>query len=362
MPFFKPFTAQMASQQLQQRLAKAAAKRPDRPLQAHLSSPLLGLDVSFAANGPDLPYHSASVGKLFTASVAFGLAQAGMLNLDAPITTWLDEARLQGLFLAEPSAVTPRMLISHTSGVADYFEGITSDGVADSFIAQVLAQPNQLYQPWDLVEYTRQRQKPLFAPGAGFGYSDTGYILLGLVCEAATGKPLEQLLQEMIFGPVNMADSWLAFGQGGRLRPGQAVAPAWFNGVELSRANSLSCDWAGGGLFGTSADMTRFAHALNQGMLTGPDALEQMRACPNKFQPGLYYGAGGMEARFGDFFFLLGSLPRLKGHIGVLSTHLWYQPEKQLAIALNLADNTRMEESFRLLIDLLMIVGRLKTP
>jgi D-alanyl-D-alanine carboxypeptidase len=77
-----------------------------------------------------------------------------------------------------------------------------------------------------------------------------------------------------------------------------------------------------------------------------------MDACRHKFRPGIYYGQGMMEIRFKEFFFLLGRLPRIKGHIGILATHLFYDPSREAHIILNLGDNTRMVESFRALIQI----------
>jgi D-alanyl-D-alanine carboxypeptidase len=67
-----------------------------------------------------------------------------------------------------------------------------------------------------------------------------------------------------------------------------------------------------------------------------------------------------MELRFKEFFFLLGHLPRCRGHIGVLATHLFYDPVKDAHIILNLGDNTRMVESFQALIEIENILFRMR--
>ena len=84
-----------------------------------------------------------------------------------------------------------------------------------------------------------------------------------------------------------------------------------------------------------------------------------MDVCPHKFQPGIYYGLGMMEIRFRDFFFLLGGLPKVKGHIGILSTHLFYDPTTETHVVMNFGDTARMVESFKALIEIVSGVKKL---
>ena len=70
----------------------------------------------------------------------------------------------------------------------------------------------------------------------------------------------------------------------------------------------------------------------------------------NKFRPGIFYGLGMMELRFEGFFFLFRGLPKPRGHIGVLSTHLFYDIENDLHIIMNFGSDKRMVESFKALV------------
>lgn len=362
MNFFKPVTSQQTEQALLAAFDAANKKHPDRPLQARVHAPSRGVDLAYPPSAPNTPYHVASIGKLFTAVLAFRAAEQARLSLSDPITKFFNPQQTQGLFVIDQTDhatdVTVLHLLQHTSGIADYFEGKSS--ATSSFFSDVLQQPHHLYTPWELVEYTRKHQNALCTPGSAFNYSDTGYVLLGLLLEQAFGLPFYTLLDQEIFAPLGMHDSYLAFSPSALTPSRQTPEKIWFNNTEISQFTSLSCDWAGGGVFSTTQDLLAFQLALRSGKLISAEHLQMMDTCPHKFEPGIYYGTGGMEIHFKDFFFMLGHLPKLKGHIGILATHMFYDPDRGISVVLNLGDNTRMEESFRLLIDLLFILLRQK--
>ena len=203
-----------------------------------------------------------------------------------------------------------------------------------------------------LVDFTRERQEAVAAPGEKYNYSDTGYILLGLLIEKVTGKSFGSNLVDEFFRPLDMADSYLMFYTEPANKTDNPIEPIWFDDKEVSRYESLSCDWAGGGIVSTTDDLLKFNRALREGRLIQPSTLAGMDECPNRFRPGIYYGLGMMEIRFKDFFFLLGHLPKVKGHIGILSTHMFYDPIRDAHIIMNFGSTNRMEESFRALIEI----------
>jgi D-alanyl-D-alanine carboxypeptidase len=133
---------------------------------------------------------------------------------------------------------------------------------------------------------------------------------------------------------------------------GKKLEKIWLNEVEISDFESMSCDWAGGGIISTTADLVKFNRALRCGRLIQDKTLAAMDICEHKFHSGIYYGSGMMEIRFSDFFFLLRGLPKLKGHIGILSTHMYHDPVHEAHIILNFGSTKRMNESFRALIEI----------
>lgn len=329
-----------------------------RALQIHVQSEQLGIDYTYPPESNQLAFHGASIGKLFTAVLVGMLAERGRLRLDDPISSYLPAELLAGLFVFDgrdhQTEVTIRQLLGHTSGIADYIDDRGS--APQAFLEQTITCPDRLWQPLELIDYTRKYLKAVDAPGKVFHYSDSGYILLGLLIEQITGKAFHEILQAEIFSPLGMHRSSLMFHQ-----PGGRIEPIWLNGVEVSRFQSLSCDWSGGGIVSTPRDLAAFMNALQAGRLISKELLANMETTVNKFQPGIYYGLGMMEIRFGDFFFLLKKLPKVKGHIGILATHLFYDPATSTSIILNFGDDRRMVESFKALIEIVSTLQKVQT-
>lgn len=339
---------------------KLQAKSGPKPTQIRVASERLGLDYTFPAGSGGRPYHLASIGKMFTAVLVQRLAERGALSIQDPLVKFFTPAELERLFVFKGVDYAPQVaiehLLGHTSGIADYFEGKTKDG--RTLIKDVLENPGTHWTPQALVAFTRQNQQAVGVPGKAYNYSDTGYILLGQLIEKISGKSFDQNLTDEIFLPLDMRDSYLMF-YSEPANPRQPIQPIYFGKQEVSGYESLSCDWAGGGIVSTTDDLLKFSRALREGRLIRPETLAGMDVCPHKFQPGIYYGLGMMEIRFKDFFFLLGGLPKVKGHIGILSTHLFYDPTTETHIVMNFGDTARMVESFKALIEIVSGVKKL---
>lgn len=361
MKIFKPLNPRQAASQLDRYFAGVQAKGTPRPLQIRVFAPKLGLDYAFPADSTNRPFHTASIGKMFTAALVLMLADAGELSLGDPICRFFSPAELDGLFVYRgvdyARQVTVEHLLGHTSGAADYFEGKTRSG--EPFTAGVLKNPRVRWTPQALIDFTRRNQAAVGAPGQVFNYSDTGYILLGLLIEKVTGRPFHENLHNTIFRPLDMRDSYLMF-YSQPLNPApKPLEKIWFNRVEISGFESLSCDWAGGGIVSTPDDLLKFNQALRAGRLARPETLGLMDAARRRFRPGIHYGLGMMEIRFSEFFFLLRGLPRLKGHIGILATHLFYDPDHEAHIVMNFGDTGRMAASFQALIQIVSALKRI---
>jgi len=360
----KQIDPQQVSAHFDRYFQKVQIKSHAQPTQVKVFSEKLGLDYDFSSNSTSLegpaPYHVASIGKMFTAVLVQMLAERGTYTIKDPIARFFSPAELERLFVYKgvdyAGQVTIEHLLGHTSGIADYFEGKVTRG--ETLIKDVLANPHTRWTPDSLIEFTRERQQAVGAPGKVFNYSDTGYLLLGKLIEKVSGKPFHHNLQESIFRPLEMCDTYLMF-FGEPANPKRKIEKIWFGKQEVSQYESLSCDWAGGGIVSTTADLLKFNRALRGGQLIQSGVLETMDVCAHKFQPGIYYGLGMMEIRFRDFFFLLGRLPQVKGHIGILSTHLFYDPTTDAHVILNFGATTRMAESFRALIEIETMLQRM---
>ena len=140
-------------------------------------------------NAPEARYRIGSVTKQFTAALILQLAEAGEIRLDAPISRYLPG------YPAAQSVVTVHHLLSHTSGVPEHtirpeFQDIMRDPIA----------------PEDFLEVFSGR--PLdFEPGTAYNYSNSGYILLGVVIERVTGQPYAEALRQRVLEPLGLAES-----------------------------------------------------------------------------------------------------------------------------------------------------------
>ncbi|MEP7186790.1 MAG: serine hydrolase domain-containing protein [Rhodanobacter sp.] len=130
-------------------------------------------------------YRLASITKQFTAAAILLLAEHDRLRLDDPIRHWLPSLP------ATTDKVTLRELLSHTGGLIDYEDLIpsgTTEQVHDADVLRMLSNTTKTY----------------FAPGSAYRYSNTGYVLLGLVVERASGMSLPLYLKQNIFLPLHM--------------------------------------------------------------------------------------------------------------------------------------------------------------
>ncbi|HYI42578.1 MAG TPA: serine hydrolase domain-containing protein, partial [Sphingomicrobium sp.] len=134
---------------------------------------------------PDLPYQIASISKQFTAMALLLLENEGKLSLDDKVSKWIP-----GISGGEKIAL--RQLLNHTSGLQDYWP--------QDFSFPAMAQPTTAQGIVD-----RWAKKPLdFEPGDQAQYSNTAYVVAGMVAEKASGEPLMAYLQRKIFRPLGM--------------------------------------------------------------------------------------------------------------------------------------------------------------
>jgi D-alanyl-D-alanine carboxypeptidase len=339
-------------------------------VQALVFSPKLGLDWRFAegtskragALTVDQPFHVASVGKLFTATILFQLSEEGKIDLNAPIASVIGRGKLADLFvyggIDYSDKVTFRQLISHTSGIADYFGGPVLSGETMEKLLET--QSDKVWQPQELLDFSIEHQVAEFAPEAGYLYSDTGYVLLGMLIETIEGKAFEAVLEDRLFKPLQMAHSYMTMRSSPLSGDVKPIADLWLNGVEFGDKKALSVDWAGGGVISTLDDLMKFSVALHSGSLISEASQNRMFSDTNKSEQGIYTGDGGMTVRFKKFFPLL-NLPLVRGHIGILSTHVFYDSTTDTHIVLNFGSTSKMVPSFKALIDILSVLKGIKS-
>jgi CubicO group peptidase (beta-lactamase class C family) len=134
---------------------------------------------------PATNYRLASVTKQFTAASILILARDGKLSIDDPIRKW---------FPALPDGITIRHLLTHTSGIVDY-EDVMPEGTT-----------TQVHDI-DVLHLVEQNPQSYFAPGTSYKYSNSGYALLALIVERASGQTFASFLHDRIFQPFGMTNT-----------------------------------------------------------------------------------------------------------------------------------------------------------
>lgn len=275
-------------------------------------------------------FRSASVGKIITAATVLRLAELGKLALDDTLDEHLPSDLIAGLSvnngIDRTNEITVRMLLTHTSGLADYFfDGATNPEELPPFFVGLLAEPDRLWSPEEPVLWCRENLAPAFEPGEGFHYSETGYQLLGLIVEAVTNKPFHTAARELVLQPLGMGSTSMEWRE--PLRGGSAVLPTYLGEMDLTSLRALSSEWAGGGWLTTGPDLINLLEGVYGGALfSNPATLALMTEPASEMEPGVGYGMGTMILRDGQG-------RELYGHTGFYGSLAFVSEDGELVVA-----------------------------
>ena len=289
----------------------------------------------------DARYPIASVTKLFTAVVTMKLVEAGQLRLDDRMVKVLPDEITAGLHVLDgidrTREITVEHLLSHTSGLADYYEGAPRG--RRSAQARLLA-GEDAPMPFDEVLRTVRAMKPHFPPQpAGAGkrkakYADTNYQLLGAILETVTRQPLHTLFDEMILAPLGMdaTSSYPHPPRGGRSpEPDSTV---WAKDIALNPSGALTFQKADGGIISTVADQLRFMQALAAGELfEDAGTFRRMGEHTNRIFFPVDYGLGVMRYAPARWMSPLFAIPPIVGHTGSTATWAFHCPDLRIVLA-----------------------------
>src|SRR5215204_3132872 len=138
---------------------------------------------------PEVHHRIGSVTKTFTATLLLKAADEGLLSLDDTIDQYVKG-------VPNGDEITLRQMADMTSGIASYTED-------EQWAKKWLSDPTRVSKPEDLARIGI-KESPLFDPGSEWFYSNTNYVLLGLVLEQVTGKPIGELYQKEIIEPLDL--------------------------------------------------------------------------------------------------------------------------------------------------------------
>lgn len=284
-----------------------------------------GLSWALAAGGierggervaPSTPFRIASITKTFTAAVIVQLAAEGRLGFDDTMARHLPGSvgdLVDRLHVIDGrsfgASITIRQLLTHASGLFDYAQ-------SEGFFAAIAAAPDRPWTPRAMLEGSIEWGRPHFAPGEGYGYaySDTGYVLLGLIIEALDARPLHDSYRARIVEPLGLRATYL---EGHEPHRGPVMAHPYQGDFDVMPIHGTA-DWAGGGLVSDVDDLAVFAQALMAGeVVPAPFLAEMLRfdfrtLDPTRHSPGFAGYGFGVEARQSDGFLLRGH----RGHWG----------------------------------------------
>ena len=254
-------------------------------------------------NDGDTKFRLGSVTKQFTAVAIMLLNERGLVDLDAPVKTYLPDAP------AAWDGVTVRHLLTHTAGVPnftdfdDYGASKTLPATIDSLIG-------------------RFRDRPLdFQPGEGWSYSNSGYILLTAIVEKASGKSYAEFVAETLFQPLGMADSGYDSHAAVLPRRASGYAPT-ARGIVNADYIDMSIPQGAGALYSTTRDLLKWEQGLFGGRLLTPASLALLTTpVRNQYAFGLAVTQAGGNTTIAH-----------SGGIEGFNTHMAWDPDRRMTV------------------------------
>ncbi|MDH3680217.1 MAG: class A beta-lactamase-related serine hydrolase [Acidimicrobiia bacterium] len=295
-------------------------------------------EVAFGSGQPltaQHPFRIASTTKPVTAATVLRLQEQGQLDIDDLIADYLPDDLVAELHVIDGVSrgheITIRQLLTHTTGLVDRpFD--------TPFVDEVGADPDRVWQPRELLEYTMAHAEPLFAPGADYHYSDDGYVLAGLVIEAVTEQPLHEVYRELVLDPLGMDGTYL---EGHEAARGLEPSHAYIGGVDSIDIHP-STDWGSGGLVSTAGDLALLGAAIDDGSLfEHPETLEEMLSPDSSG-----YGLGLYVSPLGNGLTVL-------AHDGFWGSVMLVIPEIDVVVAATMNQFVAEEEREKFFFDLL---------
>jgi CubicO group peptidase (beta-lactamase class C family) len=299
----------------------------------------------------DTPIYIASITKLYTATAIMRLYEKGALSLDDPMSRYLPEELIQGIHVYKGKdyshEITIKELLSHTSGIADYYTERPKGG--KNLFELFLEKPGRSWTVDETIERVRNDLRPNFQPGTDASYSDTNFQLLGKVIEAVTGKPLHTVYEDFIFRPLGLKHTWLIGRSEPQLAPSAVPADIFYKDMNITKTRSNGAYWADGGIVSTAEEMIILLKALNDGRIISGDTLKLMHHW-RKLQFPLQYGYGTMYFKLPWFINMVMKVPPLWGHSGSTGSFLYYSGDLNLYMAGSINQVESKSKQFKLML------------
>lgn len=289
----------------------AAVMFPDKTIWRGAS----GFSHEMVAMRPDMLFAIGSITKNVVAALTLKLVEEGTLSLNDPLSKWLPS------YPHIDSTITVRQLLNHTSGIYMFWSNqkIWDDLKKDR---------TKIWSPEEVLNYIKE---PYFAPGKGYRYSNTNYLLMAMIIEKATGSDLSIEFRKRFWQPLGISNAYLSIQEeipdnrahvfGDNFDNDGAVHDLTF----LPRASHESITFGSAGLFMTAEDLARWCHALFEGRVLDQSSMDEM------LRMGKYnYGLG-----VGRFRKSMGYGKEVIGHSGAnigTSVYMVHLPDSHLGV------------------------------
>jgi D-alanyl-D-alanine carboxypeptidase len=312
-----------------------------------------GAEAATAAGGTwqdgpvtaDTPFLIASTSKLLVTAMIFRLAGDGLIGLDDPVQHHF-AGEIDRLHVWHGEDVTERItirhLLSHRSGLPDYFEGKRRDGTR--LATQLFAGHDMGFGLADVIGWVRDDMQPAFAPGtAGRAlYSDTNfYLLTELVARLRQQSP-DAALKDLITAPLGLAQTRF-------FRPGDATLPLRMGGRVLAIPQAIASMPGDGGAVSTARELALFARAFFDGRLFGRRFLVQPDGWRRLFFP-LAAGLGVLRFHLPWFLPPFRKDMDFTGHSGISGAFVYHWPKHDLIISGTVNQINSRSRPYRLMV------------
>jgi len=308
----------------------------------------------------DTPVFIASITKMFTATVVMLLFEKNKLKLDAPMSDYLPSSMINRIHVYAGKDYTDQVLVrhllSHTSGIPDYYTKAPEN--KKSFFEILISEPDRIWTVEDTVAFARDNLKPEFAPGEKASYADTNFQLLGFIIESVTGQSLHDVYKELIFKPLGMKHTYL-YTRSKPIDPNiEKPAHFFFKNTDLTNIKAFESSWADGGIVSTVDDCLVFIKAFNTGTIFSNEDTGHLMRDWKKLQKGMYYGFGTMHFVPPELFFLLFSYPNITGHFGSIGSFLFYCEKLDIYIAGTMNQGKSASRPFRVVLKVINLIRK----
>ena len=220
----------------------------------------IGTDPSGIEPSPSDPFRIGSITKVFTAISILQLVDDRLIDLDDLVADYVETV---------PDGVTVRDLLSHTSGIAN-----THD--VRNYVGMLVDDPERAWTPQETLNLVAELP-PVFEPGGGHRYSNTNYLILGLLIEELTGQPYHEVVRSLIIEPLGLDTTYLAGAEDGPEPFGAYTGVTGRVGpVDFDYTSIATAAWSAGAMVSSADDLHTLFSELFDGQLISSSSIEQM--------------------------------------------------------------------------------------